>query len=100
MKGFAGNEIFGKIISDSPCRFYVLQNGFDSFSYEAAKESCKYVYSIEKNGDFAIHYSYDQLPLKPYIAFLAITEDGTKYDFVNYRIPKENYRLLFLMIKM
>ena len=55
MKGSSGNLIFGKITSNSPCRFYVLQNGFDTFSYQMAKESCKYVYSIEQNGDFAIH---------------------------------------------
>lgn len=97
MKGSSGNLIFGKITSSSPCRFYVLQNGFDTFSYQMAKGSCKYVYSIEQNGDFAIHYSYDQLPLKPYIALLAVTEDETAYDLVNYKIPEEYYRACFGM---
>ena len=97
VKGSAGNMIYGKIISDSPCRFYVLQHGFDSFPYQQAKESCKYIYSIERNGDFVVHYSYDQLPLKPYLGLLAVTEDGTAYDLINYKIPKEYYREFLVM---
>lgn len=77
---------------------YVLQHGKDSFSLQEAKDKCNYLMSVGSNGNFIVYYSYDQLPLKPYVALLVITEDESGTDLVSYKVPEKYYRVFLLVL--
>ncbi|KAM7456913.1 hypothetical protein BLSTO_02324 [Blastocystis sp. subtype 1] len=89
IKKVVGNSIYGNLVSSVPCRLSTFQQSNKDATKESVGLSLSYLFTINPNSDFIVHYDSQEVGMKPYLALYAECMDSTS-SFLNYYIPDES----------
>lgn len=78
-------------MSSVPCRLSTFQQSNKDATKESVGLSLSYLFTINPNSDFIVHYDSQEVGMKPYLALYAECMDSTS-SFLNYYIPDESIR--------
>ena len=96
------NVLSGYIESHSFCRLYVSQRSTDDLTVNNAESEAKYLFSVQQNGNFSIHFDIDAITDRGVIVFYASCDNGLSHGILNYQMEKKFYSkpfcFLFLVV--
>lgn len=76
-------------MSSAPCRLSTYQQSNKDVTLDSVKLSLSYLFTINPNSDFMVHYDSEEVGMKPYLILYAECLDSTS-SFLNYYIPDES----------
>lgn len=91
MSHVADDILSGYIESTSVCRFFMNQRSSDDLTTNTAEKEAKYLFSLERNGNFSIHFDLNAIYDRGVIVLYASCENGQSRGLLNYHIDKKSY---------